>query len=117
MLLVDTNVWIDHLRVGEPRLADALRAGEVLGHPWVSGELALGGAPSHVLELLGNLPQAAVPDASELAAFIAHGSLSGLGIGYVDAGLLASTRLSVGARLWTLDKRLQAAAEAHGVGG
>lgn len=117
MILVDTSVWVDHLRAGDPRLAGLLDSGLVLGHPWVAGELALDhlAQRGEVLRLLAGLPQAEVATATEVAAFIETHRLYGLGIGYVDAQLLASTRLTVDARLRTRDRRLAAAAERLGV--
>lgn len=112
MILVDTSVWIDHLRAGDAQLAAHLRDGEVLGHPWVIGELALGNLAhrDEVLTLLHNLPKATVATAAEVMTLIDRHRLSGLGIGYVDAHLLASTKLGADARLWTRDKRLRATA-------
>jgi len=111
VILVDTSIWIDHLRSGDAHLITLLGDGNVLGHPWVVGELALGQL-SHrdeVLNLLRNLPQASVATEDEVMTLIDHDQLFGVGIGYVDAHLLASARLS-GARLWTRDKRLRATA-------
>lgn len=112
MILVDTSIWIDHLSRGDAHLADLLRGGEVLGHPWVRGELSLGNLAhrDEVLGLIQNLPQAVVATDAEMMILIDRQQLFGLGIGYVDAQLLAATRLSDGARLWTRDKRLRAAA-------
>ena len=117
MILVDTVVWIDHLRDGDAPLTELLEGGDVLGHPWVTGELALGRLRNRaeILRLLGQLPQATVATAEELLGFIARHELFGLSIGYVDAQLLAATRLTGGARLWTRDRRLGAAAERLGV--
>ena len=42
MILVDTSVWIDHLRAGEDRLVTLLDSTQVLCHPFVVGELACG---------------------------------------------------------------------------
>ncbi len=111
MILVDTSIWIDHLRSGDTQLVTLLVDGNVLGHPWVVGELALGHLShrNEVLGLLHNLPQAPVATEVEVMTLIDHHQLFGLGIGYVDAHLLASTRLS-SARLWTRDKRLRATA-------
>jgi predicted nucleic acid-binding protein len=116
VILVDTTVWIDHFREGDPRLADLLDRGEILAHPWVTGELALGHlrARSEILRLLGQLPQATVATAAELLGFIEGHELFGLGIGYVDAQLLAATQLTGDAQLWTRDRRLGAAAERLG---
>lgn len=112
MILVDTSVWIDHLRSGEPSLAAALEGGRVMMHPFVLGELACENLAnrSEVLELLGNLP--AAPTATDLEAleFIERRALMGRGIGYIDVHLLASVALSSDARLWTRDRRLAAAA-------
>lgn len=112
MILVDTSIWVDHLRAGLHSLAELLDHAVVLGHPWVIGELALGHLANRqeVLELLGNLPQAEIATKAEVAALIEGHQLYGLGIGYVDVQLLAATALTPDARLWTDDKRLAAAA-------
>ena len=112
MILVDTSVWIDHLRTGHPKLVHLLEHGSVLGHPWVTGELSLGRLQrrSEVLGLLGNLPQATVATPTEVLAMVERHKLHGAGIGYVDAQLLAATLLTANARLWTSDKRLAAIA-------
>jgi len=117
VILVDTSVWVDHLRVGDPLLVRLLDRGETFGHPWVTGELALGHlrGRSEVLRLLGQLPQAMVATAAELLEFIDRRQLFGLGIGYVDAQLLAATMLTDDGQLWTRDRRLRAAAEHLGV--
>lgn len=119
MILVDTSVWIDHLRTGDSRLVELLQDGHVLAHPWVTGELALGhiSRRGEVLALLHNLPQATVATDVEVLALIDNHHLFGLGIGYVDAHLLAATMLSANARLWTRDKRLAAVAHQHGLAG
>lgn len=112
MILVDTSIWVDHLRAGHPALAQLLDRSAVLGHPWVVGELALGhlSRRQETLGLLRRLPQAEVATAAEVSSFIERYQLYGLGISYVDAHLLASTQLTTGARLWTNDKRLAAVA-------
>lgn len=117
MILVDTSVWIDHLRAGDAGLAALLENGRVLGHPWVAGELALGrlSAREEVLGLLANLPQAEVAEHREVMALIERRRLDGRGIGYVDAQLLAATLLTDCATLWSRDRRLRAAAEHLGV--
>lgn len=117
MILVDTSVWITHLRDGVGRLALLLEDGQVLGHPWVAGELALGTlAQRHVvLELLANLPQATTASDPEVMTLIETRQLFGRGIGFVDAHLLAATMLTDGSRLWTADQRLAAAAADLGV--
>lgn len=113
MILVDTSVWVDHLRHGDAALAGLLDRGEILAHPWVTGELALGRlrGRAEILRLLGQLPQATAATAAELLGFIERQRLMGVGIGYVDAQLLAATKLTDDARLWTRDRRLRSVAE------
>ncbi|MGC8477629.1 MAG: type II toxin-antitoxin system VapC family toxin, partial [Acetobacteraceae bacterium] len=110
MILVDTAIWVDHLRSGVPELVRALLRTEVLTHPFVIGELALGTLRqrSEILELLAALPRAVVATEAEMLGFIDRAGLAGRGIGYLDAHLLAATRLTPDARLWTRDRRLSA---------
>jgi predicted nucleic acid-binding protein len=117
VILVDTSIWIDHLRTGDPQLTTLLQDRRVLAHPWVIGELALGQLTrrSEILELLRNLPQATVATDAEVLIMIENQRVFGLGIGYVDAHLLAATLLTAGARLWTRDKRLDAVASKIGL--
>ena len=116
MMLVDTSVWVDHLRRGDDELAAALLAGQVLVHPWVSGELACGTLQNRgqFLDLLRLLPMPPVAGEDEVLFFIERFALMGRGIGYVDVHLLASARLA-GVRLWTRDKRLAVVANALGM--
>ena len=111
MILVDTSVWIDHLRGKDDALTHLLGVGQVLVHPFIVGELALGSLVNRdtVLNALRGLPQAQVATDQEVQQLIHVAKLFGTGIGYIDAHLLASARLSVGALLWTRDKRLSAA--------
>lgn len=117
MILVDTAVWIDHLRDNDPHLAGLLDSGAVLAHPWVTGELALGSLRNRVeiLRLLDDLPQAMLATAAEVRELVEQRRLFGLGIGYVDAQLLAATMLTPDAALWTRDRRLQEPAHRLGV--
>ena len=112
MILVDTSIWVQHLRAGDPVLTQLLDDSRVLSHPWVVGELALGRLVrrAELLTLLASLPQAVVATDEEVLTLIGRHELYGLGIGYVDAQLLAATKLTPAAGLWTRDKRLQAAA-------
>jgi len=116
VILVDTAIWIEHLKVGRASLRTLLERGLVLVHPWVIGELALGhlSARQEVLGLLTGLPQATVATTDEVAALTERHQLYGLGIGYVDAQLLAATALTDDAALWTGDKRLHTAASRLG---
>ena len=111
MILVDTSVWVQHLRVGKSRLASLLEDNRVLTHPFVIGELALGNLDDRasILELLGNLPGAAAATQEEVLRLIGKRQLAGSGIGWVDAHLLASALLEE-VPLWTLDRRLSAVA-------
>jgi len=112
MILVDTSVWVDHLRDGTPALAAALEQGRVLTHPFVLGELACGNLKNRgeVLQLLGELPAAPMATDPEALDFIERRALMGRGIGCVDIHLLASVALAGTAQLWTRDKRLAAVA-------
>ena len=112
MILVDTSVWVDHLRRGDKALAAVLNDGQALGHPAVVGEVGLGSLANRreILGLMANLPQSVQATHAEVMAYVETHSLHGLGIGYIDAHLLASTALTPGSSLWTRDKRLRAAA-------
>lgn len=112
MILVDTSVWIDHLRSSDATLAEKLESEQVLTHPYVIGELALGNLRQRntILDALQALPIVNVATDQEVLQFIDGNALFGLGIGYVDAHLLAAIRLTPGAAIWTHDKRLASAA-------
>jgi predicted nucleic acid-binding protein len=112
MILVDTSVWVDHLRAPEKTLVHLLNTGQVLTHLFVIGELALGNLRqrSVILGTLRVLPQAILAADQEVLHFIDQHRLFGIGIGYVDAHLLAAARLTPATTLWTRDKRLRAAA-------
>jgi predicted nucleic acid-binding protein len=117
LILVDTSVWVDHLRAGDATLSGLLENGRVLGHPFVTGELVLGNLRQRdlVLDTLRELPQATVASDEEVLHFIDRLALFGLGVGYVDAHLLAAVRLTAGVKLWTRDRRLQAIATQLGL--
>ncbi|WP_332693858.1 type II toxin-antitoxin system VapC family toxin [Bosea sp. (in: a-proteobacteria)] len=116
MIIPDTSIWIDHLRRSEERLIELLSGEQVLMHPFVTGEIALGSIArrSAVIEVLESLPQAPVAAHGEAMALIERERLHGLGVGYVDVHLLASARLA-GASLWSRDQRLWSAAEKLGL--
>lgn len=118
MILVDTSVWVDHLREGIPLLSDLLNAGEVATHPFVIGELACGSIRNRtrVLKLLGNLPSAIVATHEEAMHTVEANALQGIGIGWVDVHLLASALLSR-TPIWSRDKPLHKAAEKLGIAG
>lgn len=116
MTLVDTSVWVDHLRSGNRALVSLLERDEVLTHPFVIGELACGRIRNRreILGLLATLPRAVMADHDDVLAFVETYRLPGRGIGWIDAHLLASARLSH-ARLITLDSSLSRAASLAGV--
>jgi predicted nucleic acid-binding protein len=113
MILVDTSVWIDHIRRRDPELTELLNAGKVLAHPFVIGELALGSIrdSNHLLREMKNLPAIVVARDDEVLRLITNNALGGSGIGYVDAHLLAAVRLTPGSALWTRDRRLAVASD------
>lgn len=117
MILVDSSVWVDHLRQGDQRLVTLLDTSQVLTHPFVVGELALGSLKNResILDSLKGLPQAATATNEEVQQFIERNALFGLGIGYIDAHLLAAVRLNAGSQLWTRDKRLGGIADRLGL--
>ncbi len=117
MTLVDTSVWVSHLRAANAQLPDLLNADNVLIHPFIIGEVALGSFKQRdiVLDMLVNLPKAQVAADSEVLSFIERHKLFGRGIGYVDAHLRAATRLTAEAAIWTLDRKLRRVAVDLGV--
>ena len=112
MILVDTSIWIDHLRGTGRELATLLDAGRVLMHPFVLGELACGNLRNrgHLLELMRGLPGAPVATDEEALTLIERHSLMGRGIGYIDVHLLASAALAGTVALWTGDRHLSSVA-------
>lgn len=117
MILVDTSVWIDHLRADDRQLAGLLLEEQVLCHPFVVGEIACGALKRRreILALLRNLPHAPVVADEEVRHFIEARALMGSGLGWVDVHLLASARLA-GERLWSKDHRMAQVARRLGVG-
>lgn len=115
--MIDSSVWVDHLRASDPRVEQMLNADLVLSHPMVTGELALGDLRprAKLLASLRAIRQAIVADHEEVMALIEAEHLWAMGIGFVDAHLLASTKLTGSARLWTRDKRLDQVARRLGI--
>ena len=115
-VVVDTSVWVDHFRRHNGALAALLAADQVLAHPLVIGEIACGTPPrrQQTLSDLDNLQAARQASVREAMDFVDREQLFGQGCGLVDVLLLASTLMTPGARLWTLDKRLGALAERFG---
>lgn len=117
MILVDTSVWIDHLRQSDRHLQELLSGFEILSHPMVIGELACGHLAhrDRVLAALSDLPSAREASHTEVLLLIDRHGLAGTGLGYLDAHLVTSTLITPGARLWTLDKVLDRVARQLGV--
>ena len=111
MVLVDTSIWVNHLRHGSRQLQNLLNDAEVMCHPFIIGELACGALKNRIeiLSLLKALPSAPTIVFDEFLFFIEQNQLIGIGIGFVDVHLLASAQLA-GVPLWTRDKRLKPAA-------
>lgn len=117
MILADTNVWVRHFRTTDPLLEHLLEGDKILMHTMVLGELALGSLPrrASLLTSLAELPRVTAANDEEVLAFIERHALTGIGIGFVDAHLLAAAALTPGARLWTRDVRLDGAAARLGL--
>lgn len=107
MVLVDTSVWITHLRTGNAKLEMLLNRGEVMCHPFIIGEIACGTIRNRkeILSLLQLLPPAIKAKHEEVMEFIETNTLMGKGLGYVDIHLAASARLTE-IPLWTFDNKL-----------
>lgn len=108
-VLVDTSVWVDHFRNRNENLVSLLTLDLALSHPLIVTELACGTPPaprSRTLTDIATLPQARQATLDEVRSFIEREKLYGLGCGVVDLALLASTLLTPGSRLWSLDRRL-----------
>jgi len=117
MILVDTSAWIDHLNKADRVLSALLLENEVLMHPLIIGELAMGTLQPResILATLRCLPKIASVSHDEALHFIGRHRLHGFGIGYIDAHLLAAVRLTPGSALWTRDRRLREVAERLGL--
>jgi predicted nucleic acid-binding protein len=117
LILADTSVWIEFFRSGNGELQKALVRGEIVIHPWIIAELALGSLKDRTgtLATLDLLPRVPVARISELRHMIEARRLYNLGIGLTDAHLMASAFLNPPTLLWTRDKRLRSAAEAFGI--
>jgi len=117
-VLVDTSVWVGHFRNRNLVLETLLQQDQALTHPMVIGELACGTPPAPRTQTLGDLgllPVVQQAGLRETMAFIERESLYGLGCGLIDLVLLASTLITPGASLWTMDKRLAELARRYGV--
>jgi hypothetical protein len=112
MVIVDTSIWVTHLRHGSRKLEKLLLDAEVMCHPFIVGELACGNLKNRneIISLLQSLPMAPTIEFDEFLFFIDRHHLMGKGVGFVDVHLLASAQLT-GTPLWTAEKRLESAAD------
>jgi predicted nucleic acid-binding protein len=110
MVLVDTSVWVSHLRKGNPQMEALLLDGSVVCHPFIIGELACGQIENRkeILSLLQSLPMVEIVEHEELLLFIKRNRLMGIGLGFVDVHLMAAAVLA-GISLWTYDRKLRRA--------
>ena len=117
MILADTSIWIDHLRSENTEMRKRLTQGDIVIHPFIIAELALGSLRERIktLALLDLLPQVRVAHLSEVRLTIEARHLYSLGIGLIDAHLIASVFINSSTLLWTRDKRLRKAAESLGI--
>ena len=116
MVLVDTSVWVRHLRADDPVLKHLLNHGQVVCHPYIIGELACSTIKNRreILSLMQALPQATLAQHEEVLRFIELNHLMGKGLGYIDVHLCASALLTR-VLMWSYDKRLSEANEMLGI--
>jgi len=116
VVLVDTSIWVTHLRQGIRRLEKLLMDAEVMCHPFIVGELACGNLKNRnkIISLLLSLPMAPTTEFDEFLFFIDRNGLMGKGVGFVDVQLLVSAQLT-GVPLWTADKKLKSTADQLGL--
>lgn len=117
MILADTSVWIDHFRSPEPALVQLVQTGELLMHPFVVGELAMGSIAERKLRLRlwSMMPALPVVPLEDVLALVEGRRLYSSGIGYMDASLLAASLTTPGTLLWTRDGKLRDFASAFGI--
>jgi predicted nucleic acid-binding protein len=117
LILADTSVWIDHLRFGDKDMRELLNRGQIVIHPFVVAELALGSIKDRAktLALLDLLPQARIAQLNELRLTIESRRLYSVGIGFTDAHLIASVLIDSPTLLWARDKKLRKVAENLGI--
>lgn len=117
MVLVDTSVWVSHLRMGHSKLERFLQDGDVACHPFIVGELACGNLKnrSEILSLIQSLPMTIEAEHQEVLQFITNHQLMGTGLGYIDVHLMASAVLTE-IPIWTLDKILNNISSKLGIG-
>ena len=116
-ILVDTSVWINHLREGDKNLTQLLEQGLVACHPFIVGEIACGSIKNRneIINLLNDLPSTEIIDHSDIMGFIENRKIMNKGIGYIDVHLLGSALVS-DTPLWTFDKALRKIAIQFSIG-
>jgi predicted nucleic acid-binding protein len=120
MVIVDTSVWVEAMRVPDDRLSGWITADEIVQHPFVTAEIGMGSFRSaddrfRTIDLLDSFAQIEVANAQAFHAFVADNALFGTGIGFADAHLLHSCHVRPAAQLATNDKRLSAQAGRLGI--
>jgi len=117
MVLVDTSIWVDHLRYGDESLSQLLTQGLICCHPMIIGELACGNLQnrSELISMWQNLPMPVEASHQEALYLVETRHLMDKGIGYIDLHLLATCLLTSNTRLWTRDKRLTSIADSLGI--
>ncbi len=117
MILVDSSIWVDHFRRNNEILSDLLSRHQLLGHPFILGEIMMGNPENRVsiFEALSDLPQARIAENDEVMRFVERNKIYGSGVGYIDAHLLASVRLMPRSSIWTTDRRMALVAERLGI--
>ncbi len=117
MILADTSIWIDHLRSGSKEMRKHLTQGQIVTHPFIIAEIALGSLRERAktLALLDLLPQVRLAQTNEVRLMIETRRLYSLGIGLTDAHLIASVFINSSTLLWTRDKALRKVAEGLGI--
>ena len=117
MILADTSVWIDYLRSGNPAMARSLSHGQIVMHPFIVAEIALGSLRNRRqrLDELEALLEVNVAQLSEVRHMVEARALYSMGIGLTDAHLLASCLMTSGTQLWTLDGALKSVAKTLGI--
>ena len=117
MILADTSVWIDHFRSPDAELQRQLNNDEIVMHPFVVGELALGPLPNRkgVLAYLDHLPRVRAVQQDEVRQMVEARAMHNRGIGLIDAHLVASVLINAGTQLWTRDAALRGIAAGMGV--
>jgi predicted nucleic acid-binding protein len=117
LILADTSIWIDHFRSENREMRKHLQQGNIVMHPFVIAELALGSLRERAktLALLDLLPQVRMPNLAEVRLMIEARRLYSMGIGLIDTHLIASVFVNSPVVLWTRDKPLRKVAEDLGI--